>query len=192
VKRKAFYDQIRPTLFHGALSQTQVDGFEVILDAWDGLLEIDTWPDVDARWIAYCLATAYHETGRTMQPVREVGMGRGRPYGVPDPENGNVYYGRGFVQLTWRRNYARQQERLGIPLVARPDLALEPRTAARVLLRGMADGDFTGRRLGDFFTPEREDAVGARAIVNGTDMAERIAAVYYDMRDALGAALDAH
>jgi hypothetical protein len=35
-----------------------------------------------------------------MQPIEEYGKGRGMPYGKPDPTTGQVYYGRGFVQLT--------------------------------------------------------------------------------------------
>ena len=43
------------------------------------------------------------------------------------------FYGRGFVQLTWRGNYLDAGEGLGVDLVGNPDLALEPVIAARVL-----------------------------------------------------------
>ena len=42
------------------------------------------------------------------------------------------YYGRGFIQLTWDYNYRAVGERLGLPLVADPELALEPKTAAAI------------------------------------------------------------
>lgn len=43
------------------------------------------------------------------------------------------FYGRGFIQLTWRGNYLDAGEALGIDLVGHPDLALEPVAAARIL-----------------------------------------------------------
>ena len=43
-----------------------------------------------------------------MQPIEEYGKGKGRPYGIKDRETGETYFGRGYVQLTWRENYARQ------------------------------------------------------------------------------------
>jgi len=43
------------------------------------------------------------------------------------------FYGRGFIQLTWRGNYLDAGEALGLDLVALPDLALEPGPAARIL-----------------------------------------------------------
>ncbi len=70
------------------------------------------------RWIAYYLATVHHETTFTFKPVREAGEGRGQPYSIPvsvtdthgyrGPKGKiyqNVYYGRGFVQLTWPEAY---------------------------------------------------------------------------------------
>lgn len=177
MNRKAFFDAIRRSLFGGALTQEQVEGMDAILDAWAGLLEVDAWPDIDLRWIAYCLATAWWETGRRMAPCREDGLGQGRPYGLPDPVQ--VYYGRGLVQLTWRTNYEKQQAKLGLPLVDNPDLALTPGTAARILLRGMADGDFTGRALKHYFREDgTSDPVQARTIVNGLDHAGDIASAY--------------
>ncbi|TOE35570.1 hypothetical protein CGJ43_25525, partial [Vibrio parahaemolyticus] len=60
---------------------------------------------VPLQYLAYVLATTYHETGHTMKPIEEWGKGQGRPYGEPDPETGQTYYGRGYVQLTWLANY---------------------------------------------------------------------------------------
>jgi hypothetical protein len=121
---------------------------------------------------AYCLATAWHETAFTMQPVVEYGGDtylKSKPY--------YPWYGRGYVQLTWEENYQKQDDKLGLKgaLMRDPDLALNPEIATQILLLGMADGDFTGKRLGHYFTDELSDFYNARRIVNGTDKANEIA-----------------
>lgn len=85
-----------------------------------------------------------------MQPIREYGRGRGRAYGARDRQTGHAYFGRGYVQLTWKANYALAGGKLGLDLVANPDLALDPGAAARILFLGMAEGWFTGKRLADY------------------------------------------
>ena len=87
IDRKEFYSQIRATLVKGGLSQPQVDGFEAILDEWEKRRL------TDLRWLAYIMATAWHETAQRMQPIEEFGRGRGKAYAP-------TYYGRGFVQIT--------------------------------------------------------------------------------------------
>ena len=47
----------------------------------------------------YVLATAFHETAETMQPIAEYGHGKGHPYGAVD-QTGKAPYGRRFVRLT--------------------------------------------------------------------------------------------
>ena len=98
IDRSKFFDGIRGTIHHGHLSQEQVESYDAILDA------AEAYPITDIRQVAYILATARGEVGIGMQPVREIGKGKGRPYGKPE-SNGLTYYGRGFVQLTWGRNY---------------------------------------------------------------------------------------
>lgn len=174
--RAKFFDCVREDLFGGAMSAGQVKGCEAILDAFE-----QHAPGSDPRWIAYPLATAYHETARTMQAIREIGGGRGRSYGKPAGPYGQVYYGRGLVQLTWLRNYADATKRLPVhgvrkvDLVKNPDAALEPDIAAAILVFGMVEGWFTGRKLGDYFRGTRSDWVDARAIINGKDRAALIA-----------------
>ncbi len=81
----AFFAVLRVTLFDGSLTQTQVDGLNAVLTAF---------PDgVDRRWAAYMLATAYHETARTMEPIAEFGRGQGKPYGVACGPYQRCYYG---------------------------------------------------------------------------------------------------
>lgn len=167
--RTAFYAALRRRssgVFGTSLSQGQVNGCETLLDE----AEKDGTP---LRFLAYILATAYHETACTMQPVREIGKGKGRPYGKP--VNGKVYYGRGYVQLTWLENYQRAAKELAVDLVRYPDDALEPDIAAAILFRGMSEGWFTGKKLSDYINLDKTDYFNARRIVNGTDRAEKIA-----------------
>ena len=43
----------------------------------------------------------------------------------------NGYYGRGPIQLTWERNYAKYGDLLGVDLVGDPDLLLDPVVGSR-------------------------------------------------------------
>jgi hypothetical protein len=130
---------------------------------------------------AYVLATAFWETARSMKPVVEAF------WKTENWRRRNLRYypwhGRGFVQLTWEKNYRRAARELQIPFDQNPSLALDPLNAARVIVAGMREGWFTGKRLADFITLQRSDFVGARAIVNGSDRAADIArfAREYDM-----------
>lgn len=188
------------TLAGGALTQAQVDGINVILAA----PEARGW---DRRWLAYALATAWHETGGRMQPVREGFAAsdegairavadlhrRGkisRNYAARDPATGQSYYGRGLVQLTHRENYARAGLALGLPLDVQPDLALEPDVSAAILLRGMDEGwfakDYDGpHSLRRWFNADTDDPVGARRIVNGQDKALLIAGYHRALVETL-------
>lgn len=169
IDRTRFFATVRARPFGGRLRRGQVQGLEWLLDAGEAR------GVVDERQLAYVLGTAFHETAATMRPIREIGCGRGRAYGKRDPQTGKTYYGRGYVQITWKANYARLGERLGVDLVAEPDRALEPGIAAAILYEGMTQGLFTGRRLAEFFDGARADWEGARRIVNGTDRAGLVA-----------------
>lgn len=170
INRDFFFTQIRRTMFAGTLRQSQVDGINAILDGWEAQYDAD-----DDRWLAYALATTYHETDQKMQPIEEYGKGRGHPYGKPDPETGQTYYGRGFVQLTWKKNYATMGTKIGADLVSYPELALELDNATKILFVGMIEGLFTGKSLKDYFNSSMEDWVNARRIINGLDKAQAIA-----------------
>lgn len=170
---KAFFDAVRRPLFSGRLTQAQVDGLNQIVQY--GLDHGYTlWQ------IAYILATAHHETGRRMQPIREgfaktdmgarLAVGRllargiiSWNYAAPD-ENGNSFYGRGLVQITHKDNYAKFEEITGKPLSTDPDLALEWGVALVCLYVGHVRGLYTGKKLprnGANFPPM------LRAIING-------------------------
>ena len=168
IDRKRFFDAFRAEF--GSLDQKQVAAIETLL----GLSENDPAMS-DVRWIAYALATIKHETANTYAPIAEIGHGKGRPYGEKDPETHQVYYGRGYVQLTWRRNYERMGDLLDVDLVNQPDLAMEPETAYKVLSLGMRRGLFTGKKLGDYINGDSTDYLHARRIINAMDKAQLIA-----------------
>ena len=69
----------------------------------------------------------------------------------PDPTTGQVYYGRGFVQLTWARNYKTMADLLGVDFLNHPELALELDNATKIMFAGMTKGLFTGKSLGNYF-----------------------------------------
>ncbi|MBB2671277.1 hypothetical protein CPT34_24115 [Rhizobium sophoriradicis] len=187
--RMFFFDAVCQELFKGGLTHPQVEGIAAILDAWE-----KRFARADRRWLAYILATAYHETAYTMQPVRETlaesdtraveileaAFAAGRlswvkaPYWRPD-EDGRCWLGRGLVQLTHRRNYEAMSVLTGIDLVADPDRAMEMDAAVTILIEGMLQGSFTGHKLADHLNATTEDWVNARRIVNGTDRAEKLA-----------------
>lgn len=175
INRRWFFDTVRSNLGGGTLSQQQVDGFNVMLERAD-------LNRTDFRQFAYILATAWHETDKTMQPIAEYGRGEGHPYGTPDPVTGQVYYGRGFVQLTWSYNYkdcqdvADAHDRWGErDIYVKADCAMDPDIACDVIFYGMKTGLFTGVKLNDFINVTDTDFYNARKIVNGLDCADKIA-----------------
>jgi putative chitinase len=189
-----FFDRVRQSLFKGRMSDAQVRGTSALLDALAG------WP---TRWVAYGLATAYHETAFTMLPIKERG---GKAYltrmydpigerpalakrmGNRMPGDGVKYAGRGYVQLTWRSNYAKAAAKLGVDLLNDPDMAMHPTYAARIMRAGMEEGWFTGKKLADYLSGTKSDYVGARRIINGTDKAREIADYALAFEAALRAA----
>ena len=119
---------------------------------------------------AYVLATAYHETAHTMKPVREYG---GETY--LKKKKYYPYVGMGYVQLTWDYNYKKASDKLGVDFLKNPKLLLESKYAAPIIVVGMVEGWFTGKKLSDYITLNTSDFTSARKIVNGLDKAELIA-----------------
>lgn len=169
MNRKIFFEGIRSGPFSG-LKQPQVDGVNFILDEWDRRKL------TDPRHLAYILATAFWETARTMQPIREMG---GQSY--LRSKRYYPWFGRGYVQLTWKANYQRYRDEVlklfNVDIVANPDNAMKPDAAAYIMFDGMYKGAFTGKKLGDYFTATGSDWINARRIINGTDKASQIAAI---------------
>lgn len=207
--RAKFFAAVRPSLFAGRLSQNQVNGMEAILDAWQAR-------PFDTRWLAYMLATAYHETDNTMCAISE-----------------NLNYSAAGLRATFPKYftaaqataYARQPQRIANRAYANrmgngreasgdgwryrgrglvqitghdnyakygiaddPDKALDPQKAVEILFDGMTNGRFTGKKLADFFSATGTDWVGARKIINGTDRAADIAGYAKKFLAALEAA----
>lgn len=131
----------------------------------------------DLRQVAYILATAEHEShlGEWMEEFASGWDYEGNSdLGNTHPGDGPKFKGRGFVQLTGRRNYTDWSNRLGINLVDHPETVMEPKIAAKILVQGMRDGTFTGLHLGDFIG---QDFFNARKIINRLDRAPQIAAI---------------
>ena len=184
VDKGKFYAAARTGILGPTLEQNEVDGCEAILTAMAGL---------PLAHCAYGLATAYHETARTMQPVREA-------YWLSEAwRKANLrywpWYGRGYVQITWQKNYSKADAAAAAAglikpgeLLANADLAMRLDIAAMIMRRGMAEGWFTGKTLFGYL-PDRHGTLAqftaARRIINGTDKAASIAAYAMECQDAL-------
>lgn len=122
--------------------------------------------------IAYVLATVDHETNGTMKPVIEA-------YWLSEKWRKNnlryyPYYGRGYVQITWKENYAKYSKILGLDLINNPDLVLKPDISLEILVHGFKNGTFTGKKLEDYINSNKVDFLNARRCINGLDKAAKI------------------
>lgn len=80
--------------------------------------------------------------------------------GNTEPGDGFRFRGRGYIQITGRANYAHYSKRLGIDLIAHPDLALDRAAAAAIFA-----AFFFERRLAE--CADKADWVTLRRRVNG-------------------------
>lgn len=189
---KTFFDQYKKT-FNTKLTQEQVDGIDSLLTA------IEQDPDVtDVRWAAYMLATVKHECADRWQPIEEYGKGKGRKYGSAVTVKGsdgkqykNVYYGRGYVQLTWDYNYKSMSSAIlaDDSLYCNPSLALDPGDAYKIMSYGMRKGSFTGKKLADYINTKGCDYKNARRIINGLDKWDVIQGYAQKLQNVLQASL---
>lgn len=198
-----FYDFLRGNSMLGPkISAAEFEGCDNILRACGTA----GW---GVSWVAYALATTYHETAHTMQPVKEIGgtayftrmydIRGNRPHvardlGNTEPGDGARFPGRGYVQLTGRRNYVKATAKLralgyDVDLVADPDRAMDPEIAAVILVLGMREGWFTGRDIDDDLPAGRPGTlaqfVASRDIINGRDKQDLIAGYAIDFQTGL-------
>ena len=182
--RKQFFESYR--IRFGPLTQPLVDSLEFLL----GKMEQDSrfgGTEVDRRQLAYCLATFKWETAHTMRPIDEIGSEArfnrlygpqtkvGKILGNTKPGDGALFHGRGYVQLTGRRNYTKAKKLTGVDLLSDPDAVKEPALAYQIAVQGMIDGWFTGKKLSQFIKDGVTDYENARTIINGHDKAQTIA-----------------
>jgi len=180
INKVFFYQKIKEQKLFKVISAGQVKAMDIIINYWDEKRY------TDLRWLAYMLATTYHETAATMLPIEEYGKGKTSPYGKKIKHSGvtysipnKIYYGRGDVQLTWYENYELMGRLLGIDLLNNPEMALLPDIAVKIMFEGMLKGassfgDFTGRCLEQYFNDKVNDPINARRIINGLYKAELI------------------
>lgn len=193
-----FFAAVRSSLFGGKLTTPQVEGMDAILNEWDrqGLN--------DTRWLAYMLATGFHETGQTMEPISEnlnySAIGLQKTF----PKYFNATNAAGYANRPVKianRAYANRMgngpEQSGdgwkyrgrglcqitgkdnydlYGLTDDPDKAMDLATAVKIMFTGMTTGAFTGKKLSSYFSGVKADWTGARRIINGTDRAADIAA----------------
>lgn len=198
--QQAFFAALKSSnrIFGPRLTPDQVRGLNALLNIGAGRLPL--------AWMAYVLATAYHESGHVMIAINERGSGKdadgdgwddylekydtGRHAknlgNTPEADgDGVLYAGRGPVQITGRRNYLHATTRLlelgillpGESLIDTPDLALDLTVGAAICVFGMLEGWFTGIPLKKVInTASEAQFANARRVVNGTDKASLIAA----------------
>lgn len=169
INRKKFFDGYRNNLDpNRKLDQNEVNTLTVFLDMVDKEFKRLTIP----QW-AYVFATTFHETNATFLPVKEA-------YWLSESwRKANLryfpFYGRGYVQITWKANYEKFSKQLGEDFVKNPDLVMIPKYAFCILVGGFIKGDFTGKKITDYINSQTKDYKGARRCINGTDKAQLIA-----------------
>ncbi len=197
--RKKFFDGYRDRF--GPLTQDLVDALEFLLSQ----IEQDNrfaGSETDRRQLAYCLATFKWETAHTMRPIDERGTSAyfnsrygpqtkvGKMLGNTKTGDGALFHGRGYVQLTGRRNYGKAKALTGVDLLTEPERAKNPELAYHIAIQGMKDGWFTGRKLGQFIKDgQPPDYENARTIINGHDKAQNIADIARRFNEVLLAAM---
>ena len=183
-----FFEAIRPMF--GKLNETQIGSMERLLTSLPA--------DLLRTQLAYALATAFHETAQTMMPITEYGPKSyfskydpgtkiGKDLGNTKPGDGYLFRGRGFVQITGRRNYTFVGSKIGFPLDKEPELALDWAVARKIAREGMLNGWFTGKKLSDYVNANVTDYKNARRVINGTDKAQTIAGYAVNFEKALKA-----
>ncbi|MFM3050186.1 hypothetical protein AB8Q38_07810 [Klebsiella quasipneumoniae] len=148
--------------------------------------------------ISYMLATARHETyyfptGEYFSEQPEVGgvsyfdkydpilavtqvlKNRAIANGNMQQGDGYKYRGRGCVHLTWKNNYQKAKDKFGVDFVNQPELAADFKHAVPIMIWGMEEGIFTGKKLSTYMNNNGMDYESARQVINGSDQKVLIA-----------------
>lgn len=169
INRKTFFAEYKTNLDpNRSLDSKEISAIDEFIDYVDAniaKMQMNQW--------AYFFATVFHETNATFLPVREA-------YWISeDWRKKNLryypYYGRGFVQITWLKNYQYYSKTMGEDFVKFPDLMMVAKYSFRSSLDGFMNGTFTGKKISDYVNKDKTDYVGARRVINGTDKAQLIA-----------------
>jgi hypothetical protein len=145
---------------------------------------------VTVRHVAYLLATIRWETGHTFLPLAEKRASAAKQPAIAKLQDrywGTGFYGRGYVQITWRQNYANAGQKLAGKRIAgkviavdsftgNPNAVLDPDVSYAIASRGMLEGWFTGKKLADYINDSKTDYGSSRKIINGLDHADDVAA----------------
>ena len=111
----------------------------------------------DKDMVLMALVTINFETAGTFAPITELksrfnSSPDGRPFDLYDnrkdmgntgPPDGERFKGRGYIQLTGRRNYEKYSELIGVKgsLTASPDLANDPAIAAKIFAQYLKNAE---------------------------------------------------
>ena len=186
IDRDAFFDRVRADPFGGNLTQSQVDGMNYLLDVWEEHFAEQN-PTDGTQWLAYCLATAFHETAADDGADRGIREGRRRllrrslPGPMASATTGAATSSSPGTKTTSRASRSSATNtRIECPMVRYPHRMLEHEPAALILYDGSIDGWFTGVGLPQYFNAAKgiEDPYNARRVINGTDKADLIAGYY--------------
>ena len=89
------------------------------------------------------------------------------------------YFGRGLVQITWWSAYAKSSADFGygLDLLFNPEAVKSYDVAYEIMVKGMTTGGgyANSRKCVDYFTDGSTRYTAARAMVNGSDLADPIA-----------------
>ena len=185
----AGFNRLNATIFKGLMTAKQREGVEVFVNLW--IKRCKDGEMIPTAYVAYSLATVFHETAAKMQPIAEYGKGKGYSYGEVIAATGHAYYGRGYVQTTWDYNYIKLSKLIKdeagnlVDVYNNPDLLLDAEYSAQATLYGMRDGIYTGKALHDYLDLEAPDFVNARRVINGVDKKDLIAEYAREFWDAI-------
>ena len=201
IDRAYFFDEYQKRFTK--LTYTQKNALENIFTGIEEYCENDKSYVCSLKKIAYMLATAKHETGHTFEPITERGnrsyFNKYDPVLANTPErrkraiementqqgDGFKYRGRGYVQLTWKKNYRKSGEYLKKDLVNNPELALDQKNATKIMIYGMETGMFTTKKISSYISEDTADYLNARRVINGMDKAATIAGYASKLEECL-------